>query len=85
MLAENLLKVIVLACWGSNKWKSSALRQSMTVASMFSMLIFKTIPAFAHVRLRACYGRGQPHNNATLGLNLFHITVAELLEMKSAV
>jgi len=35
------------------------------------MLIFKTIPTFAHVRWRACYGRGRPHENATLGLNLF--------------
>ena len=49
----------------------TAARQSMAVASMFSVVILKTILAFAHVQLRACYGRGQPHDNATLGLNLF--------------
>jgi len=38
---------------------------------MFSMLIFKTIPSFPHVLLRACYGRGRPHENVTFGLNLF--------------
>jgi len=57
-----------------------ALQQSMTVASMFSMLIFKTIPAFAHVRLRACYGCGQPHNNATLGLNLLILLLLNYLK-----
>ena len=47
--------------------------------------IFQTIPEFAHVRSRTCYGRRRPHENATLGLNFFHITVAEFYQMRLAV
>jgi len=63
----------------------SALRQSMAVVSMFSMLIFKTIP---RVRTHLIAGVLRPWTAAWecyFRLKLFHINVAELRQMKSAV
>ena len=62
-----------------------ALRQSMAVASMFSVLIFKTIP---RIRTRSIAGVLRPSTAATeryFRPEPFHITDAELREMKSAV
>ena len=58
------------------KWRTDSLmEQRLSSTSRVASTEFKSFlrltPAFAHVLLRACYGRGQPHDNATLGLNLF--------------